>query len=82
MRSLAADLVPRGVLVNALAPGPIESRMTRDVMALAGEGLVRRFALKRLGQPAEVAALAAYLLAPDLTWLTGQAIAIDGGFNL
>jgi 3-oxoacyl-[acyl-carrier protein] reductase len=82
VRSLAADLAPRGVLVNALAPGPIESRMTRDVMTLAGEEVVRRIALKRLGQPAEVAALAAHLLAPDLTWLTGQVIAIDGGFNL
>ncbi len=82
VRSLAADLAPRGVLVNAMAPGPIESRMTRDVMALAGEEVLRRIALKRLGQPGEVAALAAHLLAPDLTWLTGQVINIDGGFNL
>lgn len=82
VRSLAADLAPRGVLVNAIAPGPVESRMTQDVMALAGDEVLRRVALRRLAQPGEVAALAAHLLAPDVTFLTGQVIGLDGGFNL
>ena len=82
VRSLAADMAPRGVLVNAIAPGPVESRMTRDVMALAPEEVLRRVALKRLARPSEIASAAAHLLAPDMTFMTGQIIGIDGGFNL
>lgn len=81
VRSLAADMAPRGILVNAIAPGPVESRMTRDVMNVAGDEVLRKIALKRLAQPEEVASLAAHLLAPDLTYLTGQVVAIDGGFQ-
>lgn len=81
VRSLAVDLAPRGILVNAIAPGPVESKMTTDVMATAGDEVLRRIPLGRLARPGEVAALAAHLLAPDLTYLTGQTIAIDGGFR-
>lgn len=81
VRSLAVDLAPRGILVNAIAPGPVESPMTTDVMALAGEEVLRRIPLGRLARPDEVAALAAHLLSPDLTYLTGQIIAIDGGYH-
>lgn len=82
VRSLAAEMAPRNVLVNAIAPGPIASVMTRDVMAQAGEELLRRIALRRLGKPEEIAAAAAHLLAPDMTFATGQVFAVDGGFNL
>lgn len=82
VRSLAAEMAPRGVLVNAIAPGPLESAMTRDVMAQAGDDVLRRLALKRLGKPDEIAAFAAHLLAPDMTFATGQVFAVDGGFNL
>ncbi len=82
VRSLAADLAPRGVLVNAIAPGPVQSRMTRDVMNVAGDEVLRRIALKRLATPEEIAAAAVHILAPDMTYMTGQVIPVDGGFGL
>ena len=82
VRSLAADLAPRGILVNGLAPGPVESRMTADVMRLAGDEVRQRLLLKRLARPEEIAAAAAHLLSPDMTYLTGQIIAVDGGFGI
>jgi len=82
VRSLAAEMAPQGVLVNAIAPGPLESAMTRDIMEQSGEEVLRRLALKRLGKPAEIAAFAAHLLAPDMSFATGQVFAVDGGFNL
>ncbi len=81
VRSLAAEMAPRGVLVNAIAPGPVESKMTADVMREAGAEVLRHIALGRLAQPDEIAAVAAHLLAPDMTYITGQTIAIDGGFG-
>jgi 3-oxoacyl-[acyl-carrier protein] reductase len=82
VRSLAVEMAPRGVLVNAIAPGPIASRMTRDVMQNAGDEVLRRLALKRLGEPAEIAGAVTHLLSPDFSFMTGQTIHVDGGFGL
>ena len=82
VRSLAVEMAPRGVLVNAIAPGPIESKMTKDVMNLASEEVLRRIPLHRLGKPEEIAAFTAHFLSPEISWVTGQTFAIDGGFGL
>jgi NAD(P)-dependent dehydrogenase (short-subunit alcohol dehydrogenase family) len=78
--SLAAELAPR-VRVNAIAPSltrtPLaDTMLTSEKIA---ETMAKSHPLPRLGQPEEIAALAAFLLSPQADWITGQIISIDGG---
>lgn len=78
-RSLARDVGKRGVTVNAVAPGFMETDMTS---ALGAENLLRirkRSALERFADPAEVAAGVSYLIGPDAAAVTGTVLTIDGG---
>ena len=79
--SMAVQLGPRGVRVNALAPGPV---LTAHVEAFVPEPQARRdrlarFPLGRFGEPGDVAALACFLASDDASWLTGQTVVLDGG---
>jgi 3-oxoacyl-[acyl-carrier protein] reductase len=77
-RGLARDLGPRGITVNAIAPGPTETDMTADPDVRA---IVRPLmSLGRLGTVHEVASLAAYLAGPDAGFVTGASLTIDGGY--
>lgn len=78
--SLAAELAPR-VRVNAIAPSvtqtPLAARLLpNDAMAA---GIAKQHALQRLGTPEDIAALTAFLISPDSSWITGQVISVDGG---
>lgn len=81
-RALAVELAPRGIRVNGVAPGIIDTEMTRDLQALAPEELERRILLRRLGHPEEVAAAVAFLCSDAASYITGQILAVDGGFKL
>lgn len=74
-RSLAQELAKRGVTVNAVAPGLIETDMTRDVPT----EVVEHVPMRRMGRPEEVAALVAFLASDDAAYITGQVIGINGG---
>lgn len=81
-RALAVELAPRRVRVNAVAPGLIETDMTKELRSLAPEELQRRILLKRLGTPEEVAKVIAFLCGNDASYVTGQVWNVDGGFKL
>jgi NAD(P)-dependent dehydrogenase (short-subunit alcohol dehydrogenase family) len=78
---MAIDLAERGIRVNVIAPGPIDTPLVAAVHgAQARAGWEAAVPLARYGTPAEVAGAAVYLCGPDAGYLTGHVLAVDGGF--
>ena len=84
-KSLADEVGPRGVRVNSLLPGRIDTDRLRELDALAADPVAHRAAaetaipLRRYGQPAEAGRVGAFLLSPAASYVTGAAIPVDGG---
>lgn len=78
-KSLAKELASRGVTVNAIAPGFIDTEMTRALSEKARETLASLIPLKRLGDVEDVAGLAAFLVSDAASYITGQVVKVDGG---
>jgi 3-oxoacyl-[acyl-carrier protein] reductase len=79
-RSLSRKFAP-DVLVNAVAPGLINTRMAVDTIAQRGEAYLKEIPLQRCGHPGEVAAVIRFLCSRDSSYITGQTITIDGGIT-
>ncbi|MCK5257437.1 MAG: 3-oxoacyl-[acyl-carrier-protein] reductase [Deltaproteobacteria bacterium] len=80
-RSVAMELAPKKVTVNAIAPGVIETEMSSTVIRRAKDFILNSVALKRLGQPEEIAKVVAFLASDDSSYITGEVIRVDGGFK-
>jgi NAD(P)-dependent dehydrogenase (short-subunit alcohol dehydrogenase family) len=82
-RSAALDLAPYNVLVNAVCPGPTDTALTRQLLSEAGRlDLARTIPLGRLATPSDVAEMVVFLASPANTYVTGQAICVDGGLTI
>lgn len=80
--ALAAEAAADGVLANCVSPGFIDTELTRRVLGPSGiEQLVATVPIRRLGRPEEIAAFVAWLAGPENTFISGQNIAVDGGFT-
>ena len=77
--SLAREMASRGVLVNAVAPGFIETDMTAALSGDAREAVAEGIPLGRMGKPEEISALVAFLCGPGASYITGEVIRVDGG---
>jgi len=77
-QQLAVELAPR-IRVNAVAPAVVKTRFAEALYAADEAGAAERYLLKRLGEPADVAAAVAYLASGDAAWTTGQTLVLDGG---
>ena len=81
-RTLAAEMAGRKVRVNAVAPGFIETDMTRAVRTVAGDKILAAIPLKRYGAAADIAAATAFLASDDASYVTGQVLTVDGGLSV
>lgn len=80
-KALAKEVGPSGITVNCIAPGLIDTEMNSHLSAEDIQAIVDETPVSRIGKPEDVAALAAFLSGDDASFITGQVISVDGGFN-
>lgn len=80
-RSVAIEYAPRNIRVNAVSPGPILTPLTRGAKEQI-ETVTAMTAMKRMGEPVEIAKAVSFLLSPDASFITGAEIVVDGGVML
>lgn len=81
-RSLATELASRGVTVNAVAPGMVETDMSSAARSAFGDKILGRIPLGKFAVPEDIAAAVAFLASDDARYITGQVITVDGGVSL
>ncbi len=81
-KAYAQEVAPRGITVNAVAPGLIETDMTSGLNEKQREAALERIPLKRTGTAQDVAGLVAFLASDDAAYITGEVISVDGGLGM
>jgi 3-oxoacyl-[acyl-carrier protein] reductase len=81
-RSLAIEVAPRGIRVNAVSPGLILTEMTQQICDAAGPELLRQIPMRRFGEPLEVARAVTFLASADASYITGTTLWVSGGLGL
>jgi 3-oxoacyl-[acyl-carrier protein] reductase len=82
VKSVAQEVASRGVTVNVVAPGMIETDMTRAITERAQGDWMSRIPLRRLGTPADVASAVCFLASDEASYITGQVLAVNGGMYM
>jgi 3-oxoacyl-[acyl-carrier protein] reductase len=81
-KSVAKELASRGITVNAIAPGFIDTRMTQSLPLEARERYVQSIPLRRMGTAEDVADLALFLVSDQASYITGETVRVDGGLAM
>ncbi len=81
-RSVAKELASRGVTVNAVAPGFIETEMTKTLPEAARQHFLERAVIKRVGNPDDIASAVLFLASDEASYITGQVLSVDGGLSI
>jgi 3-oxoacyl-[acyl-carrier protein] reductase len=81
-RSMAREVASRGITVNVVAPGFIDTDMTRALTDAQREGLAAQIPLGRLGQAEDIAAAVCFLAGPGAGWITGETLNVNGGMHM
>ena len=81
-KSVARELSSRGITANLVAPGMIETDMTKDLPDTVKENMLHNIPLGRIGKPEEIAAAVAFLASEEAGYITGQVLAVDGGMTM
>ncbi len=81
-KSVAREVASRGITVNAVAPGFIETEMTAAMTEKAREAVAAAIPIGRIGRPEDVAAAVLFLLSDAAAYITGQVLSVDGGFHM
>jgi 3-oxoacyl-[acyl-carrier protein] reductase len=81
-KSLAQEVGSRGITVNCVAPGFIDTDMTRELPEAQREALLGRIPLGRLGQPGEIASVVAFLASDAAAYITGETLHVNGGMYM
>jgi len=79
-RTLALELAPRQITINAVCPGFVDTSMTRGIRQDVLELILQRIPMRRLGLPSEIASCVLFLSSEDAAYITGHSICVDGGF--
>lgn len=81
-KSLAKELARRGITVNAVAPGYIDTDMTRNLSDEVKEKIIDNIPLRRMGNTEDISHVIAFLVSDEAAYITGQVISVDGGMNI
>ena len=81
-KSLACELAPRGITVNAVAPGIIDTDMSREVRERGGDQVLSRILMRKVGSPEDVAYAVWFLASKYANYITGEILHVDGGFKM
>lgn len=81
-KSLAREIASRGITVNAVAPGFIETDMTKDLPEEAKKAMLAGIPMKRIGQPKDIANAVLFLASEQASYITGQVLQVNGGMDM
>lgn len=81
-KTMARELASRGITVNAVAPGFVDTEMTKVLSQQVKDGACAQIPLGRFGKPSDIANMVAYLASDKADYITGQVISVDGGMNI